>query len=248
MRLTRVFVPGPLSARSTITLPEAASEHLVRVLRLGAGAAFTLFDGRGGEYGAELLDAHRRGARARVNDHDPIERESPLAVTLLQSLARGEKMDWVVQKAVELGVSRIVPVHARRSVVQLEKERSRKRVAHWRAVAIGACEQCGRNRVPEIVEPAEFAGACASTQAAARLVLAPESRVSWRAIVSAAADASGGIAILVGPEGGFEPEEIELAIRAGFVAVGLGPRVLRTETAALAALAALQTHAGDLGE
>lgn len=242
MRLTRVYVTGPLAVGSTLTLPAAAAEHVIRVLRLAPGSALTLFDGRGGEYQAELIEADRRTARVRVQGHDAVERESPADITLLQSLARGEKMDWVVQKATELGVTRIVPLYARRSVVQLEQERSRRRLEHWQAVAIGACEQCGRNRVPEIAAPAAIAAACAAATARTRLVLAPGAATPLAEAAGGARD----LALLVGPEGGFEPGELELAGREGFVAVSFGRRILRTETAAIAALTALQVLVGDL--
>ena len=247
MRLPRIFVEGPLVAAQQMELPAAASQHLLAVLRLRVGAPLVLFDGRGGEHPARLVAAGRGSARIEVGGHRAIERESPLAVTLLQGLARGERMDIVVQKATELGVARIIPVAAARSVVQLAEARAGKRVAHWQAVAVAACEQCGRNRVPEITAPMGLVEAC-------RLAAADAGTRLW------ALDAEGGtplaatppmrgerIALLVGPEGGLADEELETAALIGFTRLRLGPRVLRTETAGPAALAALQALAGDFG-
>jgi 16S rRNA (uracil1498-N3)-methyltransferase len=248
MRLPRIFVEGPLVAAQQMELPAAASQHLLAVLRLRVGAPLVLFDGRGGEHPARLVAAGRGSARIEVGEHRAIERESPLAVTLLQGLARGERMDIVVQKATELGVARIIPVAAARSVVQLAEARAGKRLAHWQAVAVAACEQCGRNRVPEITAPMSLVEAC-------RLAAADAGTRLW------ALDAEGGtplaatppmrggrIALLVGPEGGLADEELETAALIGFTRLRLGPRVLRTETAGPAALAALQALAGDFGD
>lgn len=247
MRLTRCFVSEPLRAQSVVTLPEAAAIHIRRVLRLRAGAQLTLFDGHGGEYAATLTGGEP--LRAQVGAHCQIEREAPLPVTLLQGLARGERMDWIVQKATELGATAIAPVTSRYSVVQLEAAAAARRVAHWRSVAIGACEQCGRNRVPRIHPLRELPAACTENGAALRLLLAPDAASSLPEQLEAALAPGGAgppsIALLVGPEGGLADEEIELARRAGFIACTLGPRTLRTETAPLAALAAIQTLAGD---
>jgi 16S rRNA (uracil1498-N3)-methyltransferase len=248
MRLTRCFIDEPLRAQSVITLPEAAAVHIRRVLRLRAGAELTLFDGRGGEYAATLL-AGGEPLRAQIGTHHPVEREAPLPVTLLQGLARGERMDWIVQKATELGVAAIAPVTGRYSVVQLEDSAAARRLAHWRSVAVGACEQCGRNRVPLIQPLRELPRACAEVDATLRLLLAPEADTPLAQRLEQLHAQRGGtpysIALLVGPEGGLADEEIELARRAGFSPCTLGPRTLRTETAPLAALAAIQTLAGD---
>ena len=149
MRLTRIHVPAPLAAGAEIELPAQAGEHLTRVLRLEPGAALTLFNGAGGEYAAELgaRSGKQRDWRACWR-HDPVERDSPLAITLLQGVARGERMDLIVQKATELGVARIVPVLAERSVVKVDARQRARKLEHWQAIAIAACEQCGRNRVP----------------------------------------------------------------------------------------------------
>lgn len=248
MRLTRCFIDAPLSAGSVITLPEAAAVHIRRVLRLRAGAELTVFDGRGGEFAATLL-AGGEPLRAQLGEHRAVEREAPLPVTLLQGLARGERMDWIVQKATELGAAVIAPVTGRYSVVQLEQSAAARRLTHWRSVAIGACEQCGRNRLPLIQPLRELADACAADDSTLRLLLAPDADVALAQRLEDTRAQHGGaqlsIALLVGPEGGLADEEIELARRAGFSPCTLGPRTLRTETAPLAALAAIQTLAGD---
>lgn len=248
MRSPRIFVDGPLAAGQQTGLPAAASQHLLAVLRLRVGAPLVVFDGRGGEHPARLLEAGRGGARIEVGEHRAVERESPLTVTLLQGLARGERMDTVVQKATELGVARIVPVAAARSVVQLAEARAGKRVAHWRAVAVAACEQCGRNRVPEITAPMDLVEACrlAAAEAATRLwALDAEGGMPLAAAPPSRGDR---VALLVGPEGGLADDELETAALIGFKRLRLGPRVLRTETAGPAALAALQALAGDFGD
>jgi len=242
MRSTRIYVDIELAGEREILLPAAQSSHLLRVLRLRTGAALTLFNGRGGEYAAELMGADKAGARLSIGAHSDQERESPLRVALLQGIARGERMDLIVQKATELGVQRIVPLSCEFSVVRLDATNRRRRSEHWRAVAIGACEQCGRNRIPEIDPIGDFGEVCAASDAELRLMLLPQAPDSLTAVAAAARSA----AILVGPEGGLSGREQLLAQRCGFRACRLGPRILRTETAALAALAALQASAGDL--
>lgn len=246
MRLTRCFSPVPLGSGTVITLPPAAGAHLTRVLRLRAGAALTLFDGRGGEYAARLLETTREGLRVAVGVFDPIERESPRTVRLLQCLARGERMDWTLQKATELGVTSIRPVRSEHSVVQLKEEDERRRLEHWRAVTIAACEQCGRNRLPTLEPLASLAQACNAVQSEATTVGLLLSPAANRSLPEALAAADGGaVSLLVGPEGGLSDGEEAQARRCGFQAVRLGPRVLRTETAPLAALAAIQALSGD---
>ncbi|MEO8019551.1 MAG: 16S rRNA (uracil(1498)-N(3))-methyltransferase [Pseudomonadota bacterium] len=247
MRLTRIHVPGPLTAGSDIVLPEQAGEHLARVLRLPPGAPFTLFNGAGGEFSAALKESPGKRICAHVLVHTPVERESPLQITLLQGVARGERMDLIVQKATELGVTRIIPVLAERSVVKLDaKQRARKR-EHWQAIAISACEQCGRNRVPEVAEPTPLGDSLAALdEGGLRCLLAadgPESLVS-----AASRAAMRPIALLIGPEGGLAENERAFAQANRFVACRLGPRIMRTETAGLAALAALQAVSGDLSK
>ena len=241
MRVTRIHVPGPLAPGSEITLPEQAGEHLVRVLRLETGAHFIVFDGTGGEYTASLASAGRQ-VRARVLDHTPVERESPLDITLLQGIARGERMDLIVQKATELGVARIVPLIAERSVVKIDaKQRERKR-GHWQSIVVSACEQCGRNRIPEVAHPVSQDDAIAALPAGSRRCLLAAD--ATQPLVSVAAG-SNSMVLLIGPEGGLADNEQQHAMANGFVACLLGARIMRTETAGLAALAALQAVAGD---
>ncbi|MFM8518412.1 MAG: 16S rRNA (uracil(1498)-N(3))-methyltransferase [Nevskiaceae bacterium] len=249
MREIRLFVPQPLQSGELVELPSEVARHVRQVLRLREGAEVVLFDGRGGEFVAQLQAAGRTSVRARVDQHRAIERESPLGITLLQGIARGERMDFVVQKATELGVQRIVPVMMARCVVQLGAERADRRREHWLAVAASACEQCGRNRLPLISEPMTLATACDASTESLRWLLDPEGEVTLREALAAATVAASpvrNITLLVGPEGGLEPQEQQLAIQPGFRGLRFGPRILRTETAALAVIAALQCLAGDL--
>ncbi len=251
MRDIRVHVPGPLAPGQDLALPAQAAAHVTRVLRLRAGAELTVFDGRGGEWDAVLAPASGKVVTVRLGAHHAVERESPLRVTLLQALARGEKMDWVLQKATELGVARIVPVATERSVVQLDDERAARRLEHWQGIVASACEQCGRNRLPEVLPPQSLARACqlaATSPASVRLVLAPGASASLAAAASAAEAGASDVALLIGPEGGLSEAELRVAALAGFVAVAMGPRVLRTETASIAALGVLQLVAGDFGD
>jgi len=238
----RFYCPIPLTSETTIELPPGPAHHAARVLRLREGAAITLFNGEGGEFSATLNHAGATRVRARIGAWDAVERESPLVVTLVQGLASTERMDYAIQKAVELGVGAIAPVETSRSAARLDGQRAEKRRAHWRQIAIGACEQCGRNRVPDIRLPCAFddwlAGA---SPAALRLMFNAEATQTLTAIEAP----RGAIELLVGPEGGFSPEEGAAALRAGFRAVRLGPRILRTETAGPAALAALNSLWGD---
>jgi 16S rRNA (uracil1498-N3)-methyltransferase len=250
VRLTRCFIATPLESGAIVTLPPAAAAHVTRVLRLGSGAALTLFDGRGGEYDALLLEVGRHRVQARVGQQRAVERETPVRLALLQCLARAERMDWVVQKATELGVASIVPVSSRRSVVQLDAAARPRRLEHWQAVAISACEQCGRNRPPRLQALQELEAACnAADPASLRLLLDPDAALSLPAALTAAASAAApaalSVTLLVGPEGGFAEPELQAALRCGFCPCRLGPRILRAETAPIAALAAIQALAGD---
>lgn len=243
MRKIRIHIDQPLKAGAEVALPAQASAHVVRVLRLGAGDALTLFNGDGCDYDAELALVSPREARARISAGWCVETESPLRITLAQALARGEKMDWIVQKASELGVARIVPLITERSEVRLDVARVDKRVAHWRAVGIGACEQSGRARLPEITAPQSMDAWLASLErndGVARLALLPEGESSPRDLGALAK----GVLLAVGPEGGFGERDIAALRAADFRGLKLGPRVLRTETAGLAAIAALQTLYG----
>lgn len=241
MRLTRVFVDAPLAAGARVTLPPEAAAHLTRVLRLGPGDPCVVFNGAGGEYPARIASAGRRDVAVVLGAHDPVERESPLRIVLLQALARGERMDFVVQKATELGVAAIRPVHTEHSGVRLDERQSTRKRDHWRGIAIAACEQCRRNRVPELLEPLPLDAALTASPDGVRLTLS----LDLPPVPAATFGAATTVTLLVGPEGGLSSAEESLAAHHGFQALRLGPRVLRTETAALAAIAALQALAGD---
>ena len=242
MRLTRVYVDAPLAAGTQITLEGTAASHVTRVLRLGAGEPLTLFNGLGGEHSATITRAQGDGVVVAVGEHAVIERESPFPLTLAQGISRGERMDLVVQKATELGASRLVPLITERSVVRLDAEQADRKFNHWRAVAIAACEQCGRNRLPDVALPTRLSQFLREVAAGTKLLLSPE---ATRRIEDVPRPASGAT-VLIGPEGGLAEEEQRDALVAGFTAVRLGPRVLRTETAAIAALTLLQREFGDL--
>ena len=234
MNQPRFYCREALAPGAHIDLPEPVARHAVRVLRLPPGAAVVLFDGRGGEYEARIERIEKDRVVAALGAWSDVERESPLAVTLIQAVQAGEKMDFTIQKAVELGVSAIVPVDSRRSVTRLSGERAGRRVAHWQGVAAAACEQCGRNRLPLIEEPMPLERWLAMRTGAPGLVLhTAESNPLARG------DAPAQLRLLVGPEGGLEDNEFAQARAAGFTPWSLGPRVLRADTAPLAALAVL---------
>lgn len=242
MRLTRIFVDEPLAPGGEIVLPTAAASHVSRVLRLAIGDALILFDGRGGEHTARVEDLSSGLVRVRLRRYEALEREAPFDLTLAQGISRGERMDWVVQKATELGVRAIAPILTERSVVRLDAQKAAARQRHWRAVAIAACEQCGRNRIPEIETPMALAEWLARPRSGACLLLGVDA-----ATPLASAPRRSSATLLVGAEGGLTPQERLRAEVAGFHAYRLGPRVLRTETAAIVALSVLQSAHGDLG-
>jgi 16S rRNA (uracil1498-N3)-methyltransferase len=243
MRLTRVYIDAPVIAGKHLLLEGSAANHVARVLRLRVGDALTLFNGGGGEFGAHIDEIHKDSVLVRVAEHRSTDRESSLSLTLAQGISRGERMDWVIQKATELGTARIVPVSTKRSVVRLDERQAERKWQHWRAIAVAACEQCGRNRIPELTEPVDFYELLASAAAApTRLLLSPGGDTRLDDLE----DVGAGIMVLIGPEGGLEDIEQEAALAAGFKTVRLGPRVLRTETAAIAALTIIQHHFGDL--
>ena len=238
----RFFCPPPLAAGTEIALPAGAAHHALRVLRLKAGDGVTLFDGEGGEYGAEIVSSTTRGVEVRVTERRAVERESPLQITLAQALIASERMDYVIQKAVELGAAAIAPVATARCVTRLDGARAQRRTEHWTQIAIASCEQCGRNRVPAVHAPRDVdAWLRLPSSARLRLLLSPSSPESLRDTAAPA----GGVELIVGPEGGLTPEEEASALAAGFRAVRLGPRILRTETAGPAMLAALNALWGD---
>lgn len=228
---------------ATVALDEPAFNHAVRVLRLKPGAALALFDGAGSAFAATLAEVGRREAWARVTEALPGEVESPLRVILAQGVARGEKMDYTLQKAVELGVAAIQPLFTERGTAP-GGERLARKIQHWRGILIGACEQCGRNRLPELREPLPLAEWLRRPgEPGSRLLLDPQAERGPRSL-DAPADA---VTLLVGPEGGLSAAEVLQARAAGFAGIRLGPRILRTETAGVAALAAVQALWGDWG-
>ncbi len=243
MRLSRVHVDTELQAGRNVTVDGSAGNHIARVLRLRVGDALTLFDGRGGEFAGSIEEIRRDTVVVAVGEHRSTERESPLQLTLVQGISRGERMDWVVQKATELGVSRIVPVFTERSVVQLDDRQAPRKIQHWRSIAIAACEQSGRNRVPEIALPAGLYALLEQRAASGSdLLLSPAADLAIADIPRA----DGVATVLIGPEGGLSEIEQETAVRSGFTPVRMGPRILRTETAAVCALTLLQQKFGDL--
>jgi 16S rRNA (uracil1498-N3)-methyltransferase len=248
VRVSRVYVDAELEPGVNITLSGNAASHVTRVLRLRSGAALTLFNGRGGEYAGSIAAAGGGEVTVAIGEQRAEERESPLALTLAQGLSRGERMDFVVQKGTELGVRQLVPLLTERSVVRLDAQQTLRKLNHWHAIAIAACEQSGRNRLPEVLAPATLSGFLresardTASPAPLRLLLSPDG-------ASALGDVprpGGAVTVLIGPEGGLADSEQEAALAAGFTAVRLGPRVLRTETAAIVALALLQRQFGDL--
>ena len=241
MSAPRFYLDQPLAPGARFSLPPGPARHAARALRLTVDDVITLFNGRGGEFAARIERIHKDEVAVAITGFTDVERESPLRVMLAQGISSGERMDYTLQKAVELGVAAIQPIAARRSVVKLAGERADRRVAHWQGVVASACEQCGRNQVPVVAPPLALAHWLGhqkdgrllflSPLAEARLAdLPPPAKQDW---------------LVAGPEGGFEVDEIAALHAAGDIPIRLGPRVLRTETAALAALAAMQSLWGD---
>jgi 16S rRNA (uracil1498-N3)-methyltransferase len=243
MRKARIYVESKLEQGGRIRLSGEQARYLSRVLRLQAGSEFIVFDGRGGEYPARVESAARNALEARVGAFIAIERESPLKVTLVQGLSRSERMDFAVQKAVELGVHAIAPVTTERSVVRLDGDRRLRRVQHWRNIAVNACQQCGRTRLPRIEAIASLDEWLEKLfdPGMAAFVLAPDA-----GLTPAELGPLHRVALLVGGEGGFSDAEMGRITQSGFKPLALGPRILRTETAAVAALTVLQLIGGDL--
>jgi len=238
MRLSRFFIDAPLSLGEH-ELPEAQAHYIGRVLRMAEGDALQVFDGSGLEFRGTLVEVGKKRVRVKLDDSFAGQEESALQIHLGQGLSRGERMDWAIQKATELGVNEITPIFSERCEVRLKDERADKRLMHWRQVAISACEQCGRSRVPVIHPPVLLADWIKQTEAQLKLVLHPVAEP----LVSHARPAT--LAFLIGPEGGLSDAEVEQAQGAGFHSARLGPRVLRTETAPVVALAVAQQLWGD---
>jgi len=242
MRLPRIYTAQGLGSGITLLLEPEPSRHIARVLRMVEGDALVLFDGSGGEYPAQITSVDNKRVEVTTGAHRARECESPLRIHLGIAISRGERMDWIVQKATELGVDAITPLFTERTEVKLNAERAAKKVQHWRQVAISACEQCGRNRVPAIGRLQPVHDWLAATHAEAKFVLHHRADANAGPPLDTAASA----ALLVGPEGGLSEDEIAAAERAGFSSLRLGPRVLRTETAPLAAITLLQGYWGDM--
>ena len=247
MRIPRLYVDQPLASGADCPLGRRALDHAVKVLRLRAGDALFLFNGQGGEFAAVLARGADGALLAQVGEFTPDRRESPLSVRLVQGISRGERMDYTLQKAVELGVTDIVPVVTERTVLRLTGERAERRLAHWRGVVLAACEQSGRTRVPALAEPRALADHLADHRAAAGAGVGL--LLDWTApdALTDLGPLAGPVSVLIGPEGGLAAAERQAARAAGYRPVRMGPRILRTETAAVVALAVLQALAGDLG-
>ena len=237
MPAPRFYCDVPLAAQSELTLPDALAHHAARVLRLRDGAAIVLFDGKGGEYPA-VLHIEGKQVSASLGAHAPREAELPGRITLVQGLPSGDKMDWVIEKAVELGAAAVMPIAAQRSVLQLSGARLDKRVQHWQRIAQSAAEQCGRNRLTAIQAPQSLRDYLARPDPGLRLLCHPEAPADLPAVLASRNVSEHGLTLLVGPEGGWSESELEEAQRAGVTPVRFGPRVLRTETAGLALIAA----------
>ncbi len=242
MRVPRIYEPGPLSSHALLDLSEDGANHIGRVLRMQAGQELVLFDGRGGQYPATIQAVGKKQVTVQLAELDPVEVESPLAIHFGQVISRGDKMEFTIQKSVELGVTVITPLFSERCGVKLSGERLDKKLEQWQKIAISACEQCGRNRIPEIRPAMELAAWLAEPTAELKLNLHPRAPYS----INTLPEPSHGIRLLIGPEGGLSTSEIEQAREHGFADMLLGPRVLRTETAGLTAITALQCRFGDL--
>jgi 16S rRNA (uracil1498-N3)-methyltransferase len=242
--LSRVYFPDDIPAHGRCMLPVAQAHHVARVLRLRVGDALTLFDGQGKEYPAIIADIAKTRVLIEVAEARKVDRESPIAVTLAQAISSAERMDYTVQKSVELGAKEIQPLQTARSIVRLDEARAQRRREHWQSIAIAACEQCGRNRVPHILPVKRFSewlGNLPQSEDRARVMLSAVAPVSIKSVTVPRS----GVTLLAGPEGGLTAQEGQDATDFGFLAVRIGPRILRTETAAVAALAAMQTLWGD---
>lgn len=237
----RIHLDGALLAGAEVILPEGAARHVAAVLRLREGAVLTLFDGHGSEAAAEVIEVARKRVVVRIGAVAGGRGESPLAVHLGQAISKGDRMDYAIQKAVELGVAAITPLYTEHGDVRLKGEREAKKLVHWRKVAASACEQCGRATLPTLFPPRSLADWLADRDEALRLVLHPATGSAWREAREVAS-----AALLIGPEGGLAEPEVAQATQAGFTPLTLGPRILRTETAPVVALTLLQHYFGDL--
>jgi 16S rRNA (uracil1498-N3)-methyltransferase len=241
MRIHRVYWPQPANTAGEIEIQGQTARHLIRVLRSKTGQQIILFDGQGAEYLATVTAVSRQQVTASISSTTTVDRESPVSVTLIQGISRGERMDWLLQKATELGVHQVIPVYTRRSVVRLDNKRLKSRMAHWQGIITHACEQSGRNILPKLCSPQALVAALDRFTDDHRYYLDPESHHGFGDMVHAHE-----LTLIIGPEGGFDREEKQLMNDRQVLPVKLGPRILRTETAGMAALAAIGVLWGDL--
>lgn len=241
----RIFQSIPLKTETFIQLDLKAAHHVAEVLRATRNEPIIIFNGEGGQYEGKIHSIHKKEVMVYLERFDPKEVESPLELFLLQGISRGEKMDYTLQKATELGVKKIIPLMTVRSTVKLDAARWKKKEEHWRAILIHACEQSGRNRIPEIASPQSFSAGLDYIKTKWRFILSPHvtEKISHFSI-----QPQEGVALLVGPEGGFSEEEMALSLRYHYLPLHLGPRVLRTDTAAVSAMTALQCWFGDMAK
>ncbi len=243
MRVPRIYHPECITAGSDIALSEDAANHVGRVLRMSAGQSIQLFDGSNQVFDAQIIRADKKSVQVTILGGETDDRESPLHIHLGQVMSRGEKMEFTIQKSIELGVSLITPLFSERCGVKLDAERLNKKIQQWQKIAIAACEQCGRNRIPEIRPPMDLEAWCAEEELGLKLNLHPRASASINTLPLPVER----VRLLIGPEGGLSADEIAMTARYQFTDILLGPRVLRTETTALTAITALQVRFGDLG-
>ena len=242
LRSIRIYQAGQYTPGQTIELSTTASQHVGVVLRMQPGESLVLFNGENNEFPATISAVHKKTVHVTIIDKQLISRESPRALHLAQAISKGDRMEWVIQKAVELGVASITPLMTSRCVVRIDADRLAKKQLQWQGIAIAACEQSGRNQLPVIHTACSLDSYLQQCAATTKLVLDPRAQTSWRDFTFLPGD----MALLVGPEGGLSDDEVDLAKTMGFQALTLGPRILRTETAAIATLSILQAIAGDL--
>ncbi len=242
MRIPRIYLERALAENTGCLLSDDAAHHVSKVLRMEVEQSLHLFDGRGGYFDATITRIDKRSVEVVTGDHHPDECESPLAITLVQGVSRGERMDYTLQKAVELGVQQIVPVLCQYTNVKLDDEKKQKRHEHWGKIIINACEQCGRNQIPSLTLTQELDEWVDVDANEVKLILQPGTSMQ----ISQLKSKQDRVTLLAGPEGGFSGTEVALAVQHGYQAISLGPRILRTETAALAAITACQVMWGDL--
>lgn len=241
MAISRIYIEDELTVEKQLQLPEAAGNHVGRVLRMRVSDPLILFNGQGGEYRCKIVTINRAKVTVEITSFTDEERESSIQIELGQALSKGEKMDFTIQKAVELGVTKITPLITSYSNVRLDENKLDKKLDHWRKIIISACEQCGRNTLPELADISKIDDWYATTEADLKLLLAPDAEST----LSELSEKPQSITIVIGPEGGLSRSEIKSLEENDFTGIRLGPRILRTETAGLTTIAALQNQFGD---